>query len=267
MSAILERSLVRRGIDVRTSSTVTAFTDRGTAGLDAVLGTASGEAAGTISCDVVITGVGRQPNVIGLEIDRIGLERDARGFVVVDERLATSVEGHFAIGDLTGRAMLAHVASHQGLVAVSGIAGNADAVISYDAVPAVTFCDPEIASVGRTEAQARADGYDVVVGRFPFHASGRAQSYGATEGMVKIVADSRYGEVLGVHIIGPSAADLVAEGVLAMEAEATLEVLAGAIHAHPTFPEVTMEATMMALGMPIHLPAPGRRTDRTGGTR
>jgi dihydrolipoamide dehydrogenase len=168
--------------------------------------------------------------------------------------LKTTVPGHYAIGDITGKVMLAHVASHQGLVAVAAIAGDSEATMSYRSVPAVTFCEPEIASVGVTEAAARAAGHEVVVGRFPFAASGRAQSYGATEGMVKVVADRQYGEILGVHIIGPGAAELIPEGVLAIELEATLDSLSDTIHAHPTLAEATMEAALVALGLPIHVP-------------
>lgn len=262
IARVLERSLTRRGIVVATSTTVAGFSSGQGTDLKVELASAEGKPAGSLLTDVAIVGVGRRPNTADLGLDRLEMALDPRGFVVVDEQLATTLPGHFAIGDLTGQAMLAHVASHQGLVAVAGIAGDRSAAMSYDAVPAVTFCEPEIASVGRTESRARADGYDVVVGRFPFAASGRAQSYGATEGLVKIVADRRYGEVLGFHVIGPHASELIPEGVLAIELEATLSSLAGAIHAHPTFAEATMEAAMVALGLPIHLPAA-----RKGGRR
>jgi dihydrolipoamide dehydrogenase len=162
-----------------------------------------------------------------------------------------------AIGDVTGKVLLAHVASHQGLVAAGVIAGH-DERIDYKAVPAATFTHPEVASVGLTEAKAGEAGHDVVVGRFPFTALGRAQTYGPTEGLVKVVADRRYGEVLGVHIIGPGASDLIPEGVLAMRLEATLHDIADTIHAHPTLGESTMEATMVALGLPVHT-APARK--------
>jgi dihydrolipoamide dehydrogenase len=262
VARVLERSLTHRGIVVATSTTVAGFASGRGGDLEVRLASVKGEPVTTLHADVAIVGVGRRPNTAGLGLDRLEMELDPRGFVVVDEHLATTLPGHFAIGDLTGKAMLAHVASHQGLVAVAGIAGDKGAAMSYDAVPAVTFCEPEIASVGRTEARARADGYDVVVGRFPFAASGRARSYGAIEGLVKIVADRRYGEVLGFHVIGPNASELIPEGVLAIELEATLESLAGVVHAHPTFAEATMEAAMGALGLPIHMPAA-----RKGGKR
>jgi dihydrolipoamide dehydrogenase len=137
------------------------------------------------------------------------------------------------------------------------IAGH-DEKMDYKAVPAATFTHPEVASVGLTEAKAREAGHDVVTGRFPFAALGRAQTYGSTDGLVKIVADRKYGEVLGVHIIGPSASDLIPEGVLALNLEATLEDIANSIHAHPTLGEGSMEASLVALGLPIHV-GPSRR--------
>jgi dihydrolipoamide dehydrogenase len=143
-------------------------------------------------------------------------------------------------------------------VAAGVIAGHGDERMSYKAVPAATFTHPEVASVGLTEQKARDAGYDVVLGRFPFAALGRAQTYGATDGLVKVVADRKYGEVLGVHIIGPGASDLIPEAVLAMNLEATLEDVANSIHPHPTLGEGTMEASMVALGLPVHV-APSRR--------
>jgi dihydrolipoamide dehydrogenase len=262
VSALLERSLVRRGITVRTSTTVAGFADRG-GDLEVRLTDADGPIEDPVRVDVTIVGVGRRPNVAALGLEHLGLEFDERGFVAVDEHLTTSLPGHYAIGDVTGKAMLAHVASHQGMVAVAGIAGASNAAMSYDAIPAVTICEPEIASVGRTETQAITDGHDVVVGRFPFAASGRAQTMGSTEGFVKIVADRHHGEILGVHIIGPNAGELIPEGVLAIGLEATLETLADAIHAHPTLAEATSEATMAALGLPVHLPKGGTRRTAT----
>jgi dihydrolipoamide dehydrogenase len=138
------------------------------------------------------------------------------------------------------------------------IAGHPERM-DYRAVPAATFTHPEVASVGLTEAKAREAGHEVVVGRFPFAALGRAQTYGVTEGLFKVVADRRYGEVLGIHIVGPGASDLIPEGVLAMELEATLEEIADTVHAHPTLAEGSMEAAMAALGLPVHTTPPRHR--------
>src|SRR4029453_3835212 len=182
----------------------------------------------------------------------------------VDDRLRTNAPGIHAIGDVTGKVLLAHVASHQGLVASGVIAGH-DERMNYRAVPAATFTHPEVASVGLTEAKAREAGHDVVVGRFPFTALGRAQTYGVTDGLVKVVAERRYREVLGVHIIGPGASDLIPEGVLAMHLEATLDDIADTIHAHPTLGERGMEAAMGAPGPAV--PTSPRPRGRPGARR
>jgi dihydrolipoamide dehydrogenase len=185
------------------------------------------------------------------------VQTDKRGYIPVDDQMRTNVKNVFAIGDVVGKVLLAHVATHQGLVTAGVIAGH-DERMDYKAVPAATFTHPEVASVGLTEQKARETGHDVVVGKFPFAALGRAQTYGNTDGLVKIVADKKYGEILGVHIVGPSASDLIPEGVLALQLEATLEDIANTIHAHPTLGEGSMESSMVALGMPVHVGPPRR---------
>ena len=263
----LARSFTKRGIKVQTSRTVSEITqaDKGKgegAALRVTVTDRDGKRPEQVETDVVLVGVGRRPNTAGLELERAGVATDRRGWVQVDDRLRTSAPGVHAIGDVTGTVLLAHVASHQGLVAAGVVAGH-DERMDYRAVPAATFTHPEVASVGLTEAGAREAGHDVVVGRFPFTALGRAQTYGSTEGLVKVVAEGRYREVLGVHIIGPGASDLIPEGVLAMRLEATLDEIADTIHAHPSLGESTMEAAMVALGLPVHT-APAR-TARAGG--
>lgn len=261
----LARSFTRRGIKVQTGRTVSEIAPaaEGRAGpLRVTITDPDGQRPTQVETDVVLVGVGRRPNTAGLELERAGVATDRRGWVQVDDRLRTSAPGVHAIGDVTGTVLLAHVASHQGLVAAGVVAGH-DERMDYRAVPAATFTHPEVASVGLTEAGAREAGHDVVVGRFPFTALGRAQTYGSTEGLVKVVAEGRYREVLGVHIIGPGASDLIPEGVLAMRLEATLDEIADTIHAHPSLGESTMEAAMVALGLPVHT-APAR-TARAGG--
>ncbi|HLZ36644.1 MAG TPA: dihydrolipoyl dehydrogenase [Mycobacteriales bacterium] len=257
----LARSFARRGIQVLTGRTVTAIeqADQGDYPLRVSIGDADGQNPQTTDADVVLLGVGRRPNTAGLGLETTGVALDGRGYIPVDDRLRTNVPHVYAIGDVTGRVLLAHVASHQGLVAAAVVAGHGDERMSYKAVPAATFTHPEIASVGLTERQARDAGHDAAVGRFPFAALGRAQTFGVTEGLVKIVADRRYGEILGVHVIGPSASDLIPEGVLALNLEATLSDIADAIHAHPTLGEGSMEASMVALGLPLHVAPPPRR--------
>jgi hypothetical protein len=265
----LARSFTRRGIKVQTGRTVSEITPgagrkRG-APLRVTVADPDGGNPQQVEADVVLVGVGRRPNTAGLDLQRAGVTTDQRGWVQVDDQLRTNVPGVYAIGDVTGKLLLAHVASHQGLVAAGVIAGHAERM-DYSVVPAATFTHPEVASVGLTEANARAAGHDVVVGRFPFSALGRAQTYGSTEGLVKVVAGRRDGEVLGVHVIGPGASDLIPEGVLAMHLEATLADIADTIHAHPTLGEGTMEAAMVALGLPVHLP-PSRRSSTGRGGR
>ncbi len=260
MGRTLERSFKKRGMTVMTGSSVSKIEQAGKKGgpLKVTVTDKDGGKAQTVEVDSVLIGVGRKPNTGGLDIEKTGVKLDQRGFVQVDDQMRTNVPNVFAIGDLTGKVLLAHVASHQGLVAAGTIAGHDDKM-SYKAVPGATFTHPEVATVGLSEAKARDAGYDVVVGKFPFAALGRAQTYGVTEGLIKIVADRKYGEVLGVHIIGPSASDLIPEGVLALDLEATLEDVASAIHAHPTLGEGSMEASMVALGLPVHV-GPSRRT-------
>ena len=261
MGRTLARSFQKRGIKVLTSSTVAKIEAGGDSKkavpLKVTITDKEGQNPQTVEADNVLIGVSRRPNTTDLQLERTGVQTDRRGYIQVDEQLRTNVSNVFAIGDVVGKILLAHVASHQGLVAAGVIAGHKERM-DYKAVPAATFTHPEVASVGLTEKAAREAGHDVVIGKFPFAALGRAQSYGNTDGLVKIVADRKYGEILGVHIIGPSASDLIPEGVLALNLEATLEDIANTIHAHPTLGEGSMEASMVALGLPVHV-GPSRR--------
>lgn len=256
MGRTLARSFQKRGIKVLTGSTVAKIEKSGN-GLKVTITDKDGNNSQTVDADNVLIGVSRRPNTLDLNLDKTGVKTDQRGYISVDDGMRTNVNNVFAIGDVVGKVLLAHVATHQGLVAAGVIAGH-DERIDYKAVPAATFTHPEVASVGLTEAKAREAGHDVVLGKFPFAALGRAQTYGSTDGLIKIVADRKYGEVLGVHIIGPSASDLIPEGVLALQLEATLEDIANTIHAHPTLGEGSMEASMVALGLPVHV-GPSRR--------
>lgn len=250
----LGRSFSKRGMNVLTGATVSGIEQSG----GALKVNVDGSESRQIDADVVLVGVGRKPNTAQLDLDAAGVAVDGRGFIEVDDQMRTNVEHVRAIGDVTGKALLAHVASHQGVVAAEAIAGH-EARIDYGVIPAATFTHPEIASVGLTEQQAIDAGHDVISSKFPFAALGRAQTYGDTEGFLKVVAGRRYGEVLGVHIFGPSASDLITEGALALTLEATLDELAETIHAHPTLGEVGMEAAMSALGLPVHVAPPKKR--------
>ena len=260
IGAALGRSFGKRGITVLTGSTVTGIAQADN-GLRVTVG---GPQAREIDADVVLVGVGRRPNTSALDLHAAGITTDARGFIPVDDKMRTDVPHVYAIGDVTGKALLAHVASHQGLTAADAIAGH-ETHIDYAVIPAATFTHPEIASVGLTEEAARAAGHEIVTASFPFAALGRAKTFGDTEGMLKIVAGQRHNEVLGVHIIGPSASDLITEGALAISIEATLDELAGTIHAHPTLGEIGMEAALAGLGLPVHIAPPRKRAGRGGG--
>jgi dihydrolipoamide dehydrogenase len=199
----------------------------------------------------VLVAVGRELVTDTLELDNAGVETDEDGFIQTDDRARTSVEHVHAIGDVAGEPMLAHVASKEGQVAAEVIAGEPSA-LDYQAVPAAVFTDPEIGTVGMTEAEAEEEGFEPTVGKFPFNASGRALTTGHAEGFVRIVADEPSGFLLGAQIVGPEASELVAELGLAIEMGATLEDVAATIHTHPTLSEAVMEAAENALGHAIH---------------
>lgn len=202
--------------------------------------------------DTVLVTVGRVPNTDGLDLNEAGIERDSRGFLRVNEQLRTSNPDVAAIGDITPGPMLAHKASYEGKIAAESLCGQPGAA-DAQVIPAVIFTDPEIATAGLTESQAREAGYDPLVGRFSFQANGRALSLGQSLGDAVVVADRASGQLLGVHVVGPEASTIIAEGTLGIEMGAVLEDLALTIHAHPTLPEALMEAAEVALGRPIHV--------------
>jgi len=201
--------------------------------------------------DAVLVAVGRQPVTGTLELENIGLDPDENGFLATDDRARTDVENIFAVGDVAGEPMLAHKASAEGIVAAEVAAGE-PAALDHQAIPAAVFTDPEVATVGMTEAEAEEAGFDPLVGEMPLRASGRALSMGESEGFVRIVADEESGIVLGGQLVGPNASELVAEVALAVEMSATLEDVAGTIHTHPTLAEAVMEAAENAQGQAIH---------------
>jgi dihydrolipoamide dehydrogenase len=203
------------------------------------------------SYDRVLVAVGRRPVTAGLGLENTRIETDGQGFVKVDERRRTAEPTIYAIGDIAGQPMLAHKATHEGRSAVEAIHGG-KAVYDPRAIPAVVFTDPEIAWAGASEDEARRQGFDVRVGTFPWQASGRAATLDRAEGLTKIVADAADGRVLGVGITGPSAGELIGEGVLAIEMGAVAEDLALTIHAHPSLSETIMEAAERILGQSTH---------------
>ncbi|WP_247003058.1 dihydrolipoyl dehydrogenase [Halosolutus gelatinilyticus] len=204
-----------------------------------------------LDAEKVLVAVGRQPVSDTLDLDAVGVETDDRGFIHTDSRARTNVDHVFAVGDVAGEPMLAHKGSMEGQVATEVIAGDPSA-IDYQAMPAAVFTDPEIGTVGMTESEAEEAGFDTVVGKFPFRASGRALTTGETDGFVKIIADETEGYVLGASVVGPEASELIAELGLAIELGATLEDVASTVHTHPTLSEAVMEAAENALGHAIH---------------
>jgi dihydrolipoamide dehydrogenase len=205
-----------------------------------------------LEAEKILISVGRKPNTEGIGLEKTRIQSE-RGFVKTNEWMQTAEPGVYAIGDIVlGTPQLAHVGSMEGIVAVSKIAGKEDRPINLLHIPNVTYCHPEIGSVGLTEAKARELGHDVKVGKFPFTANSRASIVGEHEGFIKIVSDTKYGEILGVHIIGPQATELIAEAVTAMELEATVEDLMWTIHAHPTLAEAMLDASNSVYGLAIN---------------
>ena len=254
VSAELEKSFKKQGITVLTGTKVTKATATAN-GVTIEAETSDGKTQ-KISADMLLVATGRGPVTTGLGAEDAGI-KTKRGYIKVDELYRTSVPGVSAIGDVitlgTGlHPQLAHVSSMEGIITAERIAGKEVQPLNYDHVPGCTYCDPEIGSVGLTEAQAKERGYDVRIGTFPFGVLGRARMAGELEGFVKIVADKKYDEVLGVHMIGPRSTELVAEAVLALRLECTVEELIKTIHAHPTFSEAVGEAAHAVHGAAIH---------------
>jgi dihydrolipoamide dehydrogenase len=212
----------------------------------------SGGEGGSVDADQVLLAVGRVPYTQGLEAEKAGVKLE-RGRVVVDAQLRTTAQGIWAIGDVIGGIMLAHIASYEGVCAIENIVENANRTPDYHAAPNCIYTDPEIAHVGLGEKEAKEKGLAVKIGRFPFAASGRALTLGQSEGFVKVIADASSGRLLGAHIIGPRATDLIAEATLAVQNGLTLEQIDLTIHAHPTLPESLMEAALAAQGRAIHI--------------
>ena len=255
ISAELERSFRKQGIRSLTGTSVTKATAHETG--VAVEAWGPDGASQTIAADLLLVAIGRDPVTTGLGAEALGIRMD-QGYIMVDATYRSSVPHVAAIGDviaIEGRThpQLAHVSSAEGTLVAERIAGHDVQRVNYDQVPSCTYCDPEIGSVGLTEAEAKRRGHDVRTGSFPFAVLGRARIAGETEGFVKIVSDTRYDEVLGVHMIGPRSTELVAEAVLALRLECTVEELIRTIHAHPTFSEAVGEAAHAAHGAAIHL--------------
>jgi dihydrolipoamide dehydrogenase len=245
VSAQLARLFTRRKIELKTGVKVQSVTP--TAG-----GVRVTTDAGPIDAEQVLMAVGRGARVKDIGLDAVGVKMD-RGFVKVSATMETSVKGVYAIGDMAGAPLLAHKAMAEGVVAAEAIAGRKPHPVDYANVPSCTYCRPQVASIGLTEAKAKEGGRELSVGKFPFTASGKAVALGDTDGFIKVVADKATGEILGVHILGPEATEIIHEFAVGRTLEATLEEIIHTIHAHPTLSEAALEATLAALGQAIHI--------------
>tara|TARA_B100000575_G_scaffold235404_1_gene197131 strand:- start:8957 stop:10375 length:1419 start_codon:yes stop_codon:yes gene_type:complete len=243
----------KKGMNVLTESTVELVTKKGK-GVEVTVKTKKGEQK--IEADVVLSAVGVTGNVEGLGLEEIGVKIE-RGAIVVDRSTySTGVEGIYAVGDVTGAPWLAHKASHEAIVLIEQLSGKNPKVINYENIPGCTYCEPQVASVGLTEAAAKEAGYDVKVGRFPLSASGKATALGHEEGFVKVVFDAKYGEWLGCHMIGFGVTEMIAEAVVARDLETTGHEIISAVHPHPTLSEAVMEAVAEAYNEGVHLGTP-----------
>ncbi len=249
ISKALEQSFAQQGIRVMTGAQVKE-TKRTLEGLSLVVNGKDGEVS--IACDKALSAIGVEYNTEGLGLDNVGVKLE-KGAVVVDENMATSAPGVYAIGDVTGNMLLAHVAMAQGLAVVERIAGMDPPPIDYAMMPRATYCVPQVASFGLTEAEAREQGYEIKIGKFPFQASGKAQALAETEGMAKIVVDARLGQILGGHVIGHEATELLGELTLANLLEGTNKELGWLVHPHPTMSEAVKEAALAADAEAIHI--------------
>jgi dihydrolipoamide dehydrogenase len=250
VSAELEKALKKRGIRSLTNHKVESIeiNDKGVA-----VTVSSSDGQKTLEAEQALIAIGFTPNSKNIGLEENGVKLSERGMVEIDERMATNIPGIWAIGDVTGKLMLAHVGSAQGIVCAENIAGVGTVTLDYEMMPRATYCQPQIASFGLTEAQARERGYDVQVGRFPFQANGKALGLGEGSGWVKIITDAKYGEILGAHLIGPEVTELLPELTLAQMMELTPAEIARNVHAHPTLSEALMEAAHSAEGHAIHI--------------
>jgi dihydrolipoamide dehydrogenase len=249
ISAELKKVLQKKRIKILTDAPLQSVTTE-EGKVQAVVSLPGGETK-TIVAEKALIAIGRRPVSEGIGLERVGVNTN-RGFIPVDEHMATNVPGFFAIGDVIPTQLLAHLASHEGMLAMRHIAGEETEPINYDLVPNCTYCTPQVASVGLSEATALERGYEVVTSKFPFAAIGKAVILGETEGFVKLVCEKKYKQVLGVHMIGPHVTDLIGEGSALIGLEATAEDVSHMIHAHPTVSEAIMEAAHAIYGAAIH---------------
>lgn len=250
VSVELDKALKKRGIKILVGHKVESVeaTENGVR-----VTVSTGGESKVLEAEQALVAIGFRPNSKALGLEELGIKLSERGFIEIDEKMATNVEGIWAIGDVTGKLMLAHVGSAMGIVCAENIAGHETVTLDYEMMPRATYCQPQIASFGLTETQAKERGYTVKIGRFPFQANGKALGLGDYAGWVKLVVDEKYGEILGAHMIGPEVTELLPELTLAHMMELTAEEIARNVHAHPTISEALMEAAHGVSGSPIHI--------------
>ena len=249
VSKQLEKIFKKKGVNIMTNSSVEKV-EKSSKGCQVSVKTSKGEEM--IECDIVLSAVGIQPNIENIGLEETGIVVDA-GKIVVDEYYQTNLPGYYAIGDVVAGQALAHVASAEGITCVEKIAGHHPEPIDYNNIPGCTYCSPEIASVGMTEKAAKEAGFDLKIGKFPFSASGKASAAGHNDGFIKLIFDSKYGELLGGHMIGANVTEMIAEIVALRKLETTGQELIKTIHPHPTMSEAIMEAAAAAYGEVIHM--------------
>jgi dihydrolipoamide dehydrogenase len=265
ISKTMARILKKQGVEIALNTKVVSIEKNGS-GVTAVLnGEYTSNKDETRTFEMALVAVGRRPVTDNLNIEAAGLSLDSRGFIAVDAQRRTSVDGIFAIGDITGAPLLAHKAMKEGVVAAEVIAGDTSSAYDPVAVPNCVYTDPEVATVGLSEEEAKAAGYEVRIGKFPLVASGRARTMNESDGMIKLVGDAKSDALLGMHIIAPQAESLIGEGVIALEMGATLEDIGLSIHPHPTLTESIMDAAEAAHGKAIHIINPKPKTPAAVG--
>ena len=249
ISKALQRIFAKKGMTIYVGTRVESLKNDKTK-VTAIV--SDGKGSKNISADCCLVAIGVQGNVEGLGLEKIGVKLENNA-IITDRFMRTNVAGIYAIGDVTGEPCLAHIASHEGIVCVDKIVGKETPGMNYSNFPGCTYCKPQVASVGLTEQQAIEEGYDIRVGRYPFAANGKARAIGETEGFVKVIFDTKYSELLGAHIIGPQATELIAEFGLAKALECNDAEITHTIHAHPTLSEAAMEATLNVFQKAIHI--------------
>src|SRR5271157_2602414 len=250
VSAELAKAFTKRGIQMMTGQRVQSITPSETGVVVKVSGP-DGEKS--VEAEQALVAIGFKPNTRDIGLEEAGVSLNERGFIKIDERMATNVPGIWAIGDVTGQVLLAHVASAQGIICAENIAGVETITLDYRMMPRATYCQPQVASMGLTEAQAREQGFEIKVGKFPFQADGKALGLGDYTGWVKLIMDAKYGEILGAHMIGPEVSELLPELTMAQRNELTVAEIARNVHAHPTLSEAVMEAAHVAEGKSINI--------------